>query len=81
MERERKQSKGRRVRKNRAGKSTAMKSDVPLVPVRGKLVFRCNVDKTKQNKKQSKKMKILKVREGTRGRRIQIDVKRRKYIK
>lgn len=44
-------------RKNRAGKSTAMERDVPLVPMRGKLVFRCNVDKTKLNKKWSKKIK------------------------
>lgn len=51
------------------------------MPVREKLVFRCNVDKTKPNKKESKKIKIHKVGEDTGGRRIQIDMKRRKYIK
>lgn len=68
-------------RKNRAGKSTVKERDVPLVPIRAKLVFRCNVDKTKLNKKWSKKIKIHMMREGTRGRRIQIDMKRSKYIK
>lgn len=48
-------------RKNEAGKSTAKERDIPLVPMREKLVFRCNVDKTKLNKKQSKKIKIHKM--------------------
>lgn len=59
----------------------AKERDAPLEPMREKLVFRCNADKTKPNKKQSKKIKIHKREEGTRGRRIQIDMKRRKYIK
>lgn len=49
--------------------------------MREKVVLRCNADKTKPNKKQSKKIKIHKVGEGTGGRRIQNDMKRRKYIK
>lgn len=77
MGRVRKQSKGRRVIREETGLGRA----VPLMPMREKLVFRCNVDKTKPNKKQSKKIKIHKVGEGTRGRRIQIDMKKRKYIK
>lgn len=68
-------------RKNRAGKSTAKERDVPLLPMREKLVFRCKADKIKPNKKRSKRVKIHKMGEGTRGRRIQIDMKRRKYIK
>lgn len=51
------------------------------MPVRENLVFRCNVDKTKPNRKESEKIKVHKVGEDTGGRRIQIDMKRRKYIK
>lgn len=53
-------------RRNGTGNRTAKERDAPLVPMREKkLVFRCHADKTKPNKKQSKKIKIHKVGEGT----------------
>lgn len=54
-------------RRNGAGKSTAKERDAPLVPLREKLFFRWFVDKTKPNRKQSKKIKIHKVEENTEG--------------